>query len=495
MQIVKQEDRPYCACAYKEEEEAPHHHREERRPNHPPPPFEIFGAREKKAAAERRRPNPGAPFSRSPTVRMSACSSDSGSGASGRPVDDKNEKEEPTTSHRRCSTTTRLLYVRRYPYIALVSVLAFAVLAAAAIALYTAFARAQQDDLRDEAINVAEETGALFSRGLDAAVLPLFSLAQFATELDALADLPDRVGQAGAAGSLPFLTDDGDGSLDPRRNVTGVCDDPGLVERYSQIASAIKRNAKMDGILHNLQLAPHGVICLLEPMINTEDFDDGSFLDSSGVWGLDVLNDPVNKYIARASMKEEELGIAGPLQLKQCPECGLYFIARLPIRSESHQIEVDGQVYPRWGFATALISWDGLVEKALLQERFREYGFEFRLTRTDHTYDESTGDYDEDVVILAESEGFGTKTMEVETALQTTNNEWIITVQYDDESNKGFFITISVLVPFFIACLIYTVLLQKHIQHEMHGTAMTQEAKVDVERNMTAYFAHGKRHL
>jgi len=384
---------------------------------------------------------------------------------------------------------------QRRTSILLLCLLIFAVLSSVGIVLVNVSSKSGEYQSYDEAINIARETGATFSQHLDLAILPLFSIAQFATELDMFADLPEKVGQANEEGSLPFLTNE-DGSFTPFRNVTGVCDDPELVARYSHIATAVKRNAEMNSggtsAIHNLQLAPHGVICLLEPMINT-NFEDGSILDSTGVWGLDVLNDPINKYIARNSLKQEDLGIAGPLKLMQCPTCGLYFIARLPIRSDGHQIEVDGQQYARWGFATALINWDALVKNVLLHDQFEELGFDFQLTRTDRTYNETTDEYDEKVVILAKSDGFGSKAKEVETALQTTNNEWVITVQYDDDSNKTTLIATSVIVSFFITCLVYIVLVQKQVQTTMRAESMAQDARVGVERNMTAYFAHELR--
>ena len=107
-------------------------------------------------------------------------------------------------------------------------------------------------------------------------------MAQFATELPIFAGLPDKIGQAGEPGSLAFLTYE-DGSFNSNRNVTGVCDLPELVSRFTHIASAIKKNAGMEGVLHNLQLAPEGVICLLSPLNNTEDFDDGRFSKLLGI--------------------------------------------------------------------------------------------------------------------------------------------------------------------------------------------------------------------
>jgi signal transduction histidine kinase/CheY-like chemotaxis protein len=389
--------------------------------------------------------------------------------------------------------------IRNQLPILLVSILVFALLLGAGITLCRLYTESHEEDKRDEAMAFAVETGAWFANELDRAILPLFSLAQFATELSIFADLPDKIGQADAPGSLPFLTNE-DGSFNSIRNVTGVCDQPVLVSRFTQIASAIKKNAGMEGILHNLQLAPEGVICLMSPMNNTEDFDDGSFLDNTPAWGWDLLNAPFTKYIATSSLAKGEVGIAGPRPLTQCPTCGLYFIVRLPVRTDKHQITVNGEAHNRWGFATALINWDSVIEGSEIynhlsvNDHSQKNGFEFQLTRTDRIYIDESETYVEDVVVLAESTNFGSKDKEVSTALQTTNNEWVMTVQFQEGHQwEGLLVAVYVLVSFFIASLVYVILIQKQSHTTMLGTTMAQEGKVEIERNMTAYFAHELR--
>ena len=220
----------------------------------------------------------------------------------------------------------------------------------------------------------------------------------------------------------------------------------------------------MQGILVNIQLAPQGVICLLHPMNNTEDFEDGKFLDSTGAWGLDLFNDPFMKYIALDSIKNEEVGIAGPLQLEQCPDCDPFFIARLPIVDDSHQIWVDGKPYNRWGFATALNDWKKLVKQSRVYESFAKSNFEFQLRRTDRNLNEATGLYDENVVVLAETPGYThqRKFWSVSTTLETTNNQWEMSVEYDHSDISAWMAIVSsvcVVVSFFIAYLVYTCLL------------------------------------
>lgn len=374
----------------------------------------------------------------------------------------------------------------------LLAFLIFCVFCGAGIAICFVLFKADEAAMEEEALDLAMETGDFFRNKLDQAILPLFSLSQFVTNLNIFRKLPEQIGVVGALGALPMLDDK------YHRNVTGVCDDPELVQQFIEIASGIKKHAGMEGVLVNIQLAPQGVICLLHPMNNTEDFEDGKFLDSTGAWGLDLFHDPFMKYIALSSIKTEQVGIAGPLPLKQCPTCDPFFIARLPIVDEQHDIWVDGKPYKRWGFATALIDWTKLVRESQIHEQFENSYFEFQLTRTDRNLNQATGLYDEQVIVLAESEGYHMQDnyWKVSTTLETTNNQWEMTILYDHSNLSAWMAIVSavcIVVSFFIAFLVYSVLVQKQIHSQMAADTSAQEAKVATERNITAYFAHELR--
>lgn len=356
---------------------------------------------------------------------------------------------------------------------------------------------AQSAEIHEEATKLSMEVGEFFAGQLDKAILPLFSMAQFAVHLEMFQTLPNQVGLVDGneeqGSSLPLNT------TTWKRNITGVCDDPTLMATFSDIATTIKSQSGMDGILVNIQLAPSGVICLLHPLNNTEDFkEQGTFLDSTPVWGLDLFNDPSSNYIALKSITNEIVGVAGPKSLKQCPDCDLFFIARLPIIDDKHTIFVEGTPYPRWGFATALISWTQLVNQSGVYDTFETNQFEFQLTRTDFNQNTTTKKYEEVVVVLAETPTFQTKSnwKRVSTCLETTNNEWIMTVSYD---RKPINVTIGIvigsvaLVALLISILIYTILNQKHEQEDLLEEGYDQETRLATERNMTAYFAHELR--
>lgn len=290
----------------------------------------------------------------------------------------------------------------RHPQYIILATVIFCFLLGAGLAIATVSANVQIDQMEADAWSVAEETGQFFSQNLDRAILPLFSLAQFAREIQEFRELPSQIGLPLEDGSLPFLDPPTSGDHPTHRNVTGVCDNPLLTEKFDRIAGAIKKDAGMDGVLVNLQLVPDAVVCLVHPVNNTVDFPPGVYLDNTGAIGHDLLYDPTRKFIAQATVPSEKVVIAGPLKLLQCPEnCNPLvekaFIARLPIPSETNVILVDGNPHMRWGFAVALINWNALVEKSGVYESFADGEMEFQLTRTDYIPNGESGTVEEKV--------------------------------------------------------------------------------------------------
>jgi sensor domain CHASE-containing protein len=302
------------------------------------------------------------------------------------PIASRGRGESKTKAWRRIFNSHRRLASNEPQHI-LLALFMFVVLLAAGVAIATVFANTQKNQMELDALTLARETGLFFSQHLDQAILPLFTLAQFVNEIESFRSLPRQIGLAGDEGSLPLLPPKVEGEMPTHRNVTGVCDDPSLQEQFYRIAGAIKRDSALDGILVNLQLVPDGTVCLLHPVNNTEDFPPGVYMDNTGAIGHDLLNDPARKFIAEATVPSNNVVIAGPLRLKQCQDCDPIvekaFIARLPIKSETNFIPVNGEQYARWGFAVALINWNELVQRSGVYEIFQDEGMEFQLTRTD----------------------------------------------------------------------------------------------------------------
>ncbi|CAB9523858.1 Adaptive-response sensory-kinase SasA [Seminavis robusta] len=419
-----------------------------------------------------------------------------------------------TTNNNACSTKKScdessgycgtLRVIRSNNLIWIVPLLVFVGLVASGVTVSTMHFDNQQSTQMVEAISVAAETGQRFSDFLDHSITPLFSLGQFVHELDLFRDLPDAIGPHNQPGSLPMA--DNNTSI-KFRNVSGVCDDPTLTDRFHRIASTIKKNAlHMQGVLVNLQLVPEGVVCLLHPEVNYEDFPPGKFMNNTGAIGHDLIADPQRRFHAEESLKAGVLKTVGPIPLVQCQGCHPVveqaFIARLPIVMDGHDIVAhDGTVLKRrWGFAVALINWAVLVEKTYLHEEFAVRGWGFRLSRQDYTFDSDLDEYIVKTVTLAETPDFDYMASHphqhqvVEEHLDTTDSEWTIQVAYSLDASPAWRIVsyiAIVTVSLLISLLASTVLFQKQVHSELvKANLVRAELSARAERDLNDFMSH-----
>lgn len=308
------------------------------------------------------------------------------------------------------------------------------------ILIVRSYADDDEDELRTNAYGIANEVGVWFSAELDKTLLPLFTTAQFVQELEIFHHLPNL------ARTAP-LQDRGNATWNEDvpitwfRNVTETIDQE-VFDKFDEIAARIKKDAQMERILVNVQLAPAAIVSVFHPLNNTEDFDDPLYLDSTGAQGHDLLNDPNRTFIAQATVPAYDIVTAGPLTLVQgnVPVVRECLIARLPIydiedkNGNLYEITVDGMTYPCWGFAVILINWEAFKEKSGIYERFSREEMEFLLTRTDSNYIASTDTWNNRTVTIAES----TQSEELNednsvfVKLDTTDNEWVLHVGYVD---------------------------------------------------------------
>lgn len=387
----------------------------------------------------------------------------------------------------------------RTPSILLCTLLVFGALCAASVAVVVSSTNGEEEVRMAAALEMAEDTGDFFSKELDKALLPLFTMSQFVHQLPAFHDLPFRIGDRGEPGSAPPEAGTRSGT---HRNLTGVVP-PDLEAQFHDIAAGIKKSADMKGVLVNVQLAPQAVVTLLHPLNNTEDFppNSGVYLDSTGARGHDLLNDPRRVAIARATVPASGVVIAGPLTLIQgdFPVVRECFIARIAINMPGnvppYDIEVDGKSYESWGFAVVLINWEALKNRSNIYARFEERKMFFRLTRTDRKYDNAKDEYFEKVSTIAESEnaefylaqqeGTG-QTAEV--ALPTTNNMWVMVVGYVDGSRPNWEhwgIPLAVIGSLLLSVLFMMILVAKKEQEELLFKMMPKRAIRKLRRGQT----------
>ena len=403
------------------------------------------------------------------------------------------------SNKRRGLIAATIHHCRTFGFTVLLSTLVFGVLTTAALVLYLTSVQAHADEAQQDAVELAHQVGQRIEDKLNHAVLlPVVTLAHFAVELDIFKTLPARIGPVHNASttnnsdeaSLPYLRLP-NGTTTFTRNVTTVCDDRQLVERYQQIQRTIQTNTGVGGILRNLQLAPAGVICLSH-----------GELELSASVGWDILNNPKFAAGVRATLRQEEAVLIGPMTLLACPTCGPHFAVRYPIPSSTYDLRDNaGNVYPhRWGVTAAVLDWTALLEKSQIRQHVASYKdcrHEFQLVRTENVYNHQVA-----YTILAQSDGYTDDAIDdddhlnqVSAPVDTVNGAWEVRIQYEKTDKNALFcvvLVLSVLGPLLIAVLLHIALVQKQVHAAMRAQAIAQEAKLDVERNMTAYFAHGE---
>ena len=307
------------------------------------------------------------------------------------------------------------------------TVLTFLILSTAGLAIVLVFADRYAASREAYAMEKALEMGFRIPQELQRALLPLFTMQEIIRRLDTFNDLPQKMNQTDK-----YLTGDPPGRA--WRNATKLCLDPAYVDPFNAIARSVKDSARMPGVLVNVQLAPFGAVCLLFPLVNMEDFDDGIVMNNTGAIGLDILNDPVSGYYTREAIKNSRVTIQGPLTLVQggVPVVKEALIARNPIYVDGFELDIDDQTYPFWGFTTVLLNWAQLKEKVELDSYFASRNLEYQMTRTDTLVNFTSMEEYKQTVTIAQSNrsSFLGEANSVTVPIKNTDNEWALTVGY-----------------------------------------------------------------
>ena len=381
-----------------------------------------------------------------------------------------------------CSTTlastakgfvSGLETLRRSPSSLVATLLVFAALCAAGLVVTLRWADAIELQAQEDATIVAKEIGSWFSGQLDAALMPLFTLSQFVQQIDTFKDLPNKIGDycdpdtVCPAPYAPPLK----GKESSHRNMTGILDDE-VIKRFNNISANIKKDAKLEKVLVSVQLAPKAVVSLIYPLNNTEDFieDPGTFLDSTGAVGHDLLTDPKRVTIARATVPAKGVVMAGPLSLVQgdVPKVKEAIIARLPINMPGYSIVVDGTDYPCWGFAVVIFNWAQLKTRSGLYTRFEQHRLHFNLTRTDFSVKDGVTSSKVSVIASSKNASKINAKNNVSVPLNTTNNEWILTVSPYDGFRPSWIVPaiVAVVLGAVLVSIQLMLILISHKQHQ-----------------------------
>jgi len=146
--------------------------------------------------------------------------------------------------------------------IVVVTFITFAALCAAGLATVLVFARDYEENLQGQALSKAEDADRWLLKELRKSLLPLFAMAELTKDLGRIFDdMPERIENRTVLKNVrPFWW----------RNTTGICDAPEKLKPFNEMAASIKKRSDLKRILVNIQLAPHGVLCLTHPKNNTE---------------------------------------------------------------------------------------------------------------------------------------------------------------------------------------------------------------------------------
>ena len=265
-----------------------------------------------------------------------------------------------------------------------ISVFVFVVLCSVGVGTVRAFAKNYEENSRKNVVQKALDTDLRLGNELQKKFIPLFALGTLAENLPFFQELPSKM-----EAIPPYLNK----FNNTYRNVTGVCDDESKRSVFYDMASSIKQAASLRKILVNLQLAPHGVLCMTYPLNNTEDFDDGRYLDTSGAIGLDLLEDSSRSTLTKKAAKDDRWTIQGPIKLvqRELSVVDQAVIGRYPMNVPYHNVTIDGKSYDLWGFSVALMDWDRLKGQVGLYEFFERNNMEFKMTSTNIIEDKETG--------------------------------------------------------------------------------------------------------
>ena len=223
-------------------------------------------------------------------------------------------------------------------------------------------------------------------------MLPLYSVQQGVIHSGYFDDLPRQIG------NYPnLLIEESEETPFTKRDVGGICDDPGMVKKFRSIVEPINAENDLDGVVVGYRLFPSNVACLTEPhdQETTEHFDASAFpqgealLASNQVFGLDTGHTefPLWKMITTDLFVNKNFNIFGPFAMPPMSEliCGHLAIWVNPDDEDAEQLEpldVHGEkVDNAWGFVVNFLDWKMLKDKSNIYKRFADCNFEFRLSR------------------------------------------------------------------------------------------------------------------
>ena len=277
--------------------------------------------------------------------------------------------------------------LRKYPYIYVYTIIVFTALTAVGLFIVDMVCDRNRVGLLHDAKLDAIDAGHGFSEMFAKSLIPLRSLQQAVMHSEYFKDLPHKIGNYGQPGSAPSVYGIRSTTLKDYRNVTGICDDPETYAKFQEIVANINRNFDYDGIIVNYRLAPFGVFCHIDPMVNTKDFSEEFPMDSNSAIGWDPMFSPNERWktlLKRVYNDEDEVDIFGPMHDFVQDDVEM-FCGHLGVSLPGYNYTVGegGETNNTWGFVMHFIHWSNLKKTSGIDEHFRHKNLNYHLSRTD----------------------------------------------------------------------------------------------------------------
>jgi hypothetical protein len=146
--------------------------------------------------------------------------------------------------------------VFKYPHIYISTALVFAALSAVGLIIVEiACKRSIEGEIYSAELE-AIETAAWFTEIFAKSLIPLRSLQQAVVHSEYFKQLPLQIGNYGQEGSAPSIFGPDSTGAKDYRDVTGICDNQDMLDKFDEIVAGINDNFDYDGIIVNYRLAP-----------------------------------------------------------------------------------------------------------------------------------------------------------------------------------------------------------------------------------------------
>ncbi|KAL7537011.1 hypothetical protein ACHAXR_008133 [Thalassiosira sp. AJA248-18] len=366
--------------------------------------------------------------------------------------------------------------------------LTFAILCGTGLAILFIFGDEYEKDKYKDATDLANKADRWLEKEIAKALLPLFAMSELVKVVGKWYDLPFKIEK----------TQQYDKGTSIYNNVTGICDDPAYVDPFVDIASSIKNSSGLQGILVNVQLAPSGVLCLTYPKNNTEDFDEGVYLDTSGAIGLNLFNTSNREKSSKAAVVKKDKTVQGPIKLAQgnLSVVDEALIARYPVFVDGHNMTIYEENYPLWGLTIVLMDWNKLKSKFDIYNFFDRAYMQFRMTRYDS--------WNERLVVIANSSDHEILDdhNSISLDLKASDDGWTLMVGFNDGFSPPWLgwgtacvIVGSMLLSLLVMVIMVTTKMNKMLLYRMmprEAILAVEQGKTFVERDSeaTIFFAH-----